>query len=101
MSAVSLTPQEFELHLKDLRERLIAFIESGEGNAVELLREAEQLLALKDRFPQVYERHADVEGLVADVLARRRQQRVMGVGGERRRAPGCLLGWLLKGKLRG
>ena len=95
MPPTSLTPQEFELHLKDLRARLTACLERGEGKPAELLGEAEQVLALRDDFPEVWERYADVEGLVAGMLARRRQQRVLGTP-DRREAPGCLLGWLAR-----
>lgn len=93
MAPASLTPQEFELHLKDLRARLTAHIERGEGKPAELLADAEQVLALRADFPDVWERNADVEGLVADLLARQRQRKVLGTP-EQRDAPGCLLGWL-------
>ena len=94
MAGPSLTPQEFELHLEDLRARLTAYLERGEGKLDRLLGEAEQVLSLRDEFPEVWARHQDVEGLVADALARRRQQHVLGTP-DRREAPGCLLGWLL------
>lgn len=95
MDGTSLTPQEFELHLNDLREKLVAFLERGEGKLGQLRKEAEQVLTLRDQFPEVYDRHSDVEGLVADMLARERQLQVTGdnVAPE---PPGCLLSWLLR-----
>jgi len=95
VAPTSLTPEEFQLHLGDLRERLVAYLERGEGKPAEILGEAEQVLALRGDFPEVWERHADVEGLVADLLAHRRQQKVFGTP-EQREAPGCLLGWLTR-----
>jgi len=90
-----LTPDEFELHLADLRTRLAAHLERGEGKAGRLLAEAEEVLALREDYPEAWERNADVEGLVADMLARRRQQQVIG-SPEPHEAPGCLLGWLVR-----
>jgi hypothetical protein len=95
VAPATLTPDEFGLHLADLRARLTAFLERGEGKPAELLSDAEQVLALREDFPEVWERNADVEGLVADVLARQRQRKVLGTP-EQREAPGCLLGWLLR-----
>ena len=94
MAGPSLTPQEFELHLEDLCARLTAYLERGEGKLERLLGEAEQVLPLRDEFPEVWARHQGVEGLVAEALARRRQQQVLGTP-DRREPPGCLLGWLL------
>ena len=95
MTAEGLTPEEFELHLKDLRERLRAYLTAGEGDARGLLRDAEFVLELAEGFPEVVERNEDVQGLVAEVLARRQQEKLFGQGDEGRQAPGCLLGWLL------
>jgi hypothetical protein len=95
----SLTPQEFELHLKDLRQRLRAYLERGEGSLRGLRKEAEDVLALAPQFPQVYERYPDVEGMVAEMLARQRQEDIFGTG-KPRQAPGCMLAWLLHRKQR-
>jgi hypothetical protein len=97
MAGTSLTPAEFELHLKDLRDRLRAYLERGEGNLKQLHKEAEAVLSLASEFPDVYERYQDVEGMVADMLARERQQAVFGTGAPPK-APGCALGWLFRRK---
>lgn len=97
MAGTSLTPQEFELHLKDLRERLVALLERGEGQLVELRKDAEQVLMLRDQFPEVYERYGDIEGLIAEMLAREKQLAFRGTD-EVGEAPGCLLGWLFRKK---
>ena len=94
MAAPSLTPQEFELHLKDLRDRLAAYFERGEGSAKGLHKEAEAVLTLADQFPAVYARYPEVEGMVAELLAREQQLKVFGTG-QPSQAPGCALGWLL------
>ena len=95
MPSISLTPAEYEAHLKDLSDRLKLYLEQGAGNAKQLLKDAEHVLELADRFPDVFRRYESVEGLVAEILARRRQQDFL-----QRQAPqdrrGCALGWLLK-----
>jgi len=91
--ASALTPEEFELHLADLRERLLAHLGRGEGNRRSLLRDAEQVLALRDDFPEIYARHGDVEGMIADLLALRQQEKFSG-SGTTSEPSGCLLGWL-------
>ncbi|MHC4787627.1 MAG: hypothetical protein ACYS8K_00245 [Planctomycetota bacterium] len=95
MNATQLTPEEFELHLKDLRDRLTAYLERGEGQLQGLHREAEAVLVLADQFPQIYQRYPEVEGMVADMLARERQQEVFGTGAPEQK-PGCALGWMLR-----
>ncbi|KPK65646.1 MAG: hypothetical protein AMK73_02320 [Planctomycetes bacterium SM23_32] len=97
MAADSLTPGDYELHLKDLREKLTAFIERGEGNPKALHREAEAVLALADQFAEIYGQYPEIEGMVADLLARERQLQVFGTGREQE-APGCMLGWLLRSR---
>jgi hypothetical protein len=94
-----LTPQEFELHLKDLRDRLRALLDKGEGSSGELRREAEELLLMAGGYPGVYERYPNLPGLVADLLAREKQKEYVAAG-PRGEAPGCLLGWLLRRKKR-
>jgi hypothetical protein len=98
MSGSPLTPEDYELHLKDLRRKLTDFVERGEGDVRALHKEAEAVLALADEFADVYERYPEVEGMVADLLARERQMDVFGAGGQEEEAPGCLLGWLIKGR---
>jgi len=95
VAATSLTPEEFELHLKDLRERLCAHLERGEGEFKRLCKEAEELLALRGEFPDVSARYEDVEGLVAEMLARRKQRDFMASSAPAD-TPGCLLGWLAR-----
>lgn len=99
MAASSLTPQEYELHLKDLRDKLVAYLERGEGSLAGLHKEAEAVLTLADEFREVYERYPEVEGMVADMLARERQQQIVGTGAPAKSA-GCLLGWLFGRKAR-
>jgi len=96
MGASGLTPEDIELHLNDLRERLTAFLERGEGKVTELRKGAEQVFALRDEFVEVFERHGDVEGLVAEFLAREKQYQFIG-GQEKPEKRGCLLGWLFRG----
>jgi hypothetical protein len=95
--ATPLTPEEFELHLEDLCERIRAYLERGEGKYDRLRSQAEEVLSLSDEFPEVYERHTEVEGLIAAMLAREKQKEFMAwnAPGE---APGCLLGWLFRGR---
>jgi len=95
MTDTQLTPDEYELHLSDLRERLCAFLERGEGNLSRLRRDAENVLALTDEFPDVWARYGDVEGLVAEMLARQEQLKYMAPA-PKSEAPGCLLGWLMR-----
>jgi len=90
-----ITRDEYELHLKDLSERLRAHLESGEGRGEELLREAEELLELGQEFPDVLEHHGELQGLVAELLARRQQEKFIATQQPQKEAPGCLLGWLL------
>ena len=91
----SLTPQDYDLALRDLQARLDAFLQRGEGSRKVLRREAEDVLALTDQFPEVYARHPEIEGLVAELLAREQQERYMAFNAPRE-APGCLLGWLFR-----
>ncbi len=88
-----LTPEEFELHLTDLRDKLRAHLERGEGRYSDLRAEAEKVLSLAGEHPEVCARYPEVEGLVADLLARGRQREFMAWGAPAE-APGCLLGWL-------
>jgi len=93
----ALTPEDYELALRDLKGKLEAFIERGEGSRKALRREAEDVLSLSEQFPEVYARHPEIEGLVAELLARERQEKYMAFGAQRE-APGCLLGWLVRGR---
>jgi hypothetical protein len=52
------------------------------------------VLELRDEFPQVYARHENVEGLMADMLARRQQKKFRADESVTDEKPGCLLGWL-------
>lgn len=97
MAGTSLTPEEFELHLKDLRQELRAYLDRGEGNLKQLHKEAEAVFAVAEGFPEVRERYPDVEGMVADMLARERQEAIFGTG-QPAGAPGCALGWLFRRK---
>jgi hypothetical protein len=93
MAQEPLTPEEYELHLKDLRERLRLYLERGEGNSRQLLHDTESVLELADDFPEVMERNQDVHGLVGELLARQQQERFFAESAAPREAPGCLLGW--------
>ena len=53
------------------------------------------MLELAEDFPELLERNQDVQGLAAELLARRQQQRFLAQSAAPREAPGCLLGWLL------
>jgi hypothetical protein len=92
--AGAFTPEDYELVLRDLEGRLEAFLLRGEGSRKELRREAEDALSLAAEFPQVYERHPQLEGLVAELLARQQQEKYMAFNAPRE-APGCMFGWLL------
>ena len=94
INGTSLTPEEYELHLKDLCGRLRTYLEGGGGDPGHLLKDAENVLELRDEFPDVFQRHEIVEGLVAELLARRQQDKFRSQGTTRRETPGCLLGWL-------
>jgi hypothetical protein len=95
----SLTPEDYELALRDLQERLEAFLQRGEGSRKALRREAEDVLSLAEQFPDVYARHPQIEGLVAELLARQQQEKYMAFNAPRE-APGCMFGWLLRGRKR-
>ena len=99
MQKGSLTPQEYELHLKDLRDRLRTYLDTGVGDAKELTRDAEAVLELADNFPEVFQRYEDVQGLVGELLARQEQAKFLSQSPPRQ-APGCLLGWLLRPRSR-
>ena len=99
MCAQSLTPAEYEAHLRDLEERLRLYLDQGEGSAGELLKDAEHVLELADDYREVFERHPSVEGLVAELLARRRQEQFLPQQSSKR-SPGCALGWLFGRKKR-
>lgn len=92
--ASGVTPEEYELHLKQLREELRAHLERGQGKAAALLRQAEHVLKLRDEFADIYARYPDIEGMVAEMLARRQQKKFM-ASPRSDTSPGCLLGWLL------
>ena len=94
---VPLTPQDYELALRDLKGKLEAYHQRGEGSRKALRREAEDVLSLSEQFPEVYARHPEIEGLVAELLAREQQAKYMASDAPRE-APGCLLGWLFKGR---
>jgi hypothetical protein len=99
MPPQNLTPEEYELHLQDLAQRLREFADTGQGDSSKLMREAEELFELSEDYPEVFHRHEDLQGLVAALLARKQQEKYRAGFEERekRRAPGCLLGWLFGG----
>ena len=96
IAQASLTPEEYELHLKDLHARLEAHLAGAGEDAERLLKDAERVLELADSFPDVFERYRTVEGLVADTLAHRRQEQFLAQQRGPDERPGCLLGWLLR-----
>lgn len=93
MAETKLTPEEYEMAIRDLQQRLEAYLERGEGDRKQLRREAQDVLNLSNEFPGVYARNSRIEGMVADLLAREQQQKFIAQQ-EEREAPGCLLGWL-------
>jgi hypothetical protein len=95
MTDSSLTPEEFELHVQDLRQRLQAFLERGEGSLPRLRKDAEEVYLLRSDYAEVFDRHPDLDGLVGEMLARREQRRFVAPGA-RTESPGCLLGWLVR-----
>lgn len=98
MSETPLTAEEYDLSLESLTDRMNDFMDSGQGDVDRLLREAEELLDLKDEFPAIYEDHQEIEGLIAALMAQKQQEEFMNTqmqGEDKREAPGCLLGWLL------
>ena len=97
MNPSSLTPQEFEQHVEELRTHLREYLEQDVGKYRQLRAEAEQVLRLAPDFPEVYEKFPDVEGLVAEMLAREKQKDFMASQEPDQEAPGCLLGWLARG----
>lgn len=100
------TEQIYGEELAAFETRLQLFLDEGKGAEKNLLKEAEELLAMRERYPAVFERHAHVEGRVADLIARHDQAEAFGQmqprggqgGSGDSEAPGCLLGWLFKGK---
>lgn len=94
MTPAPLTPEEYEAHLKDLKERLELHFNSGEGKIADLLKDAERVLECAGDYPEVFARYQQVEGLVAEMLARRRQDQFLQQQGDVAKPPGCLLGWL-------
>ena len=90
----SLSPEEYELHLKDLSQRLEAFLHGNGGDAGRLLNLAEELIGMSDSFPEIYEKHRQIEGLIGETFARRKQQQFLSNAASNRTERGCLLGWL-------
>ena len=97
MCPQSLTPAEYEAHLKDLEERLRLYLDRGEGSAGQLLKDAEHVFELADDYREVFDRHPSVEGLVGELLARKRQDQFLPQAPPKR-SPGCALGWLFRRK---
>ena len=97
MAKTEITPEDYELYLRDLREKLKAYLERGAGSTKELRKQAELVLPLAEQFPDIFAKYADVEGMVAEVLARQQQEKFTAQPTSAE-APGCLLGWLLKRK---
>jgi hypothetical protein len=93
MDGATLSPQDYESELKDLRQRLKLYLDSGVGEMKQLLKDAQRVLEMGGEYPEVLGRYRDVEGLVADLLARGQQQKFLS-GQSSGEAPGCLLGWL-------
>jgi hypothetical protein len=94
MSDSHISPQEYELSLKALINRIKTYLESGEGDTDQIIREAQELLEMKDVYPEALRRHRELEGLLGELLARREQERFRGSSKDEREAPGCMLGWL-------
>lgn len=96
MSDSHISPQEYELSLEALIDRIEAYLETGQGDSEQIVREASELLELKEIYPEAMRRHRELEGLLGELLAKREQERFTARQGKEREAPGCLLGWLFK-----
>jgi hypothetical protein len=92
-----LRPEEYEMDIKALKQRLKDYLEKNEGKEQELMDECEKVVALREEFPEVYARHPELEGLIADMLARRQQKKFRADESVTNDSPGCLLGWLFGG----
>ena len=94
MAKTSLTNAEYEAHLKDLRDRLVAYLECAQGTTQTLLKDAQYVLELAGQYPDIFKHYEDVQGMVGEILARQKQgEFLVQLGGEGQ-SPGCLLGWL-------
>ncbi|MFP4175942.1 MAG: hypothetical protein ACOC2T_01345 [Planctomycetota bacterium] len=91
--------QEYSQYLDMLIDRMEQYLDSDEGSREQLMREARELLELKDVYPDVYDNHRKIEGLVGDMMARKHQERFIEQGGKEQegQSPGCLIGWLMGG----
>lgn len=98
MSDSHISPQEYEMSIQALIERIKTYLDTGQGDTEQILREAEELLEMRNIYPEAMHRHRELQGLLGDLLARREQERFSSPQGGEREAPGCLLGWLFGGK---
>jgi hypothetical protein len=98
-----ISEQMYDKLLADFKTRLRTYVEAGEGSEKRLMREAEDMLGYRAQFPETWQKHHEVEGLIAEVIARRQQLRAFtGMSGEKSQdAPGCLIGWLFRRKAGG
>lgn len=100
MAGQPISPREYEMSIEALIDRIEIYLDTGEGDSQQIIREAEELLELKDVYPEAINRHPELQGLLGELLARKQQERFRAnrKEGEEREAPGCLLGWLFSGK---
>lgn len=99
MDEPPISRQEYAQSLDMLTERLKEYLDSHEGSRKQLMREARELLELKEAYPEVYSNYREIEGLVGDMMARKHQERFLKQREKKEEAqsPGCLIGWLLGG----
>lgn len=64
------TPEEYEKALVELKEKIEAFsLETGDFK--ELENDAYLVMKQRDKFPDVYARYSDIEGLMCDIISQR------------------------------
>ena len=69
-----LTPDRYRKELEELEMKIRDSMERGrveEG----ILKEAERLILLKERFPEIYSQFAYLEGLLGELLALRERKK--------------------------
>jgi hypothetical protein len=66
------TPEDYEAELVALKNRLDAYLRSPEDfEGMEKL--VEHILGQRNRFPEVFDRHRDIEPMLGDIMSRQVQ----------------------------
>ena len=73
------TPEEYEQALLALKEKLDAYY-AGSGDSRMIEQEATLVLSRREKFPEVFERHRDIEPMLGDMLAERIRTKVFRPG---------------------